>query len=116
MDKNSCPLPLIGQLVDKLQGSKLFMKMVLRWGYNNVYIKEGDIWKAAFVCFHGAFEPLVMYFRLCHSPTTFQAMMNEIFANMDDMIMVYIDDLMICIKKDNQAKSTIKLYSRLSIS
>ena len=34
--KNDYPLPLIGQLVDKLQGSKLFTKMDLRWGYNNV--------------------------------------------------------------------------------
>ena len=61
MVKNNYPLLLIGQLVDKLQGSKVFMKMDLRWGYNNIQIKEGDKWKAAFVCFHGAFEPLVMY-------------------------------------------------------
>ena len=58
--KNNYPLLLIGQLVDKLQGSKLFTKMDLRWGYNNVRIKEGNEWKAAFVCFHGAFEPLVV--------------------------------------------------------
>ena len=97
--KNNYPLLLIGQLVDKLQGSKLFTKMDLRWGYNNVRIKEGDEWKAAFVCFRGAFEPLV----ICNSPATFQAMMNEIFADMDDMVVVYIDDLMIFTKTDNQA-------------
>ena len=101
--KNNYPLPLIGQLVDKLQGSKLFTKMDLRWGYNNVHIKEGDEWKAAFVCFRGAFEPLVMYFGLCNSPTTFQAMMNDIFADMDDVVVVYINDLMIFTKTDNQA-------------
>ena len=66
--KNNYPLALIGQLVDKLQGSKLFMKMDVRWGYNNVQIKEGDEWKAVFVCFCGAFEPWVMGFRLCNSP------------------------------------------------
>jgi len=27
---------------------KVFTKMDLRWGYNNVWIKEGDEWKAAF--------------------------------------------------------------------
>ena len=47
--KNNYPLPLISQLVDKLKGCKLFMKMDLRWGYNNVRVKEGDEWKAAFV-------------------------------------------------------------------
>jgi len=30
--KNNYPLPLISQLVDKLKGFKLFMKMDLRWG------------------------------------------------------------------------------------
>ena len=34
--KNNYPLPLISQLVDKLQGAKLFTKMDLRWGYNNL--------------------------------------------------------------------------------
>src|SRR5437899_5216512 len=77
--KNNYPLPLISQLVDKLKGCKLFTKMDLRWGYNNVRIKEGDEWKAAFVTHKGAFEPLVMYFDLCNSPATFQKMMNEIF-------------------------------------
>ena len=102
--KNNYPLLLIGQLVDKLQGAKLFTKMDLRWGYNNVRIKEGDKWKAAFICFRGAFEPLVMYFRLCNSPTTFQAMMNEIIADMDDVVVVYINDLMIYTQTDKQAE------------
>ena len=99
--KNNYPLPLIAQLVDKLQGTKMFTKMDLRWGYNNIRIKEGDEWKAAFVCHHGAFEPLVMFFGLCNSPSTFQMMMNEIFADMEDVIVVYIDDIMIFTKMDD---------------
>ena len=70
--KNNYPLPLISQLVDKLKGCKLFTKMDLQWGYDNVQIHEGDEWKAAFVMHKGAFESLVMYFGLCNSPTTFQ--------------------------------------------
>ena len=42
MVKNNYLLSLIMQLVDKLQGAKLFMKMDLRWGYNNVCIKVND--------------------------------------------------------------------------
>ena len=95
---------MIRQLVDKLQGPKLFTKMNLRWGYNNIRIKKGDEWKATFVCFCRAFKPLVMYFGLCHSPAIFQAMMNEIFADMNDVVVVYIDDLMIFTKTDNQAE------------
>ena len=76
--------------------------MDLHWGYNNVRVKEGNEWKAAFVMHKGAFEPLVMYFGLCNSPTTFQKMMNEIFHNMSDICMVYIDDLMTFTKSDDQ--------------
>ena len=57
MVKNNYLLPLIAQLVDKLQEAKLFTKMDLRWGYNNVHIKGNDEWKAAFTCFCGSFEP-----------------------------------------------------------
>ena len=40
--KNNYPLPLISQLVDKLKGCKVFTKMDLQWGYNNVQICKGD--------------------------------------------------------------------------
>ena len=94
--KNNYPLLL----------AKLFTKMDLRWGYNNVHIKENDEWKAAFTCFCRSFEPLIMYFGLCNSSATFQVMMNEIFTDMDDVVVVYIndDDLMIFTKTENQAE------------
>ena len=100
--KNNYPLPLISQLVDKLKGCKLFMRMDLWWGYNNVRIHKGDEWKAAFTMHKGSFKPLVMYFGLCNSPATFQKMMNEIFHDMSDVCIVYINDLMIFMEKDNQ--------------
>ena len=46
--KNAYPLPLINEILDKLKGAKYFTKFDVRWGYNNVRIKEGDQWKAAF--------------------------------------------------------------------
>ena len=61
----------------KLKGSKYFTKLDLRWGYNNVRIKEGDEWKAAFITNRGLFEPTVMFFGLWNSPATFQAMMDD---------------------------------------
>ena len=48
-----------------------------------------------------------MFFGLCNSPATFQTMMNEIFADMEDVVVVYIDDIMIFTKGDlvqHQAK------------
>ena len=45
-----------------------------------------------------------MYFGLCNLPATFQAMMNKIFTNMDNTVMVYIDNLMIFTKTETQAE------------
>ena len=42
-----------------------------------------------------------MYFGLCNPPATFQTMMNEIFTDMDDVMVIYIDDFMIYTKADN---------------
>jgi len=69
--KNKTPLPLIGEVIDKLKEAKFFNKLDLIWGYNNVQIKEGDEWKAIFLMNKGFFEPQVMYFRLYNSLETF---------------------------------------------
>ena len=69
--KNNYPLPLISDVLENIGTEKLFMKMDLRWGYNNVRIKEGDEWKAAFTTPEGSFEPTVMFFGLTNSPAMF---------------------------------------------
>ena len=40
--KNNYPLPLITELIDNMDSKKMFTKMDLRWGFNNMRIKEGD--------------------------------------------------------------------------
>jgi hypothetical protein len=65
--KNQYPLPLIDDLIHRLKGAHYFTKLDMRWGYNNVRIREGDEWKAAFRTNRGLFEPLVMYFGLTNS-------------------------------------------------
>ena len=42
MIKNSYPLPLISEIMDKLKGAKYFTKLDVCWGYNNIQIKKGD--------------------------------------------------------------------------
>ena len=78
--KNAYPLPLVPDIMNKIASgkAKYFTKLNVRWGYNNVHIKEGDEWKAAFQTNHGLYEPLVMFFGLTNSPATFQTMMNDI--------------------------------------
>ena len=69
--KNAYTLPLIGELLDKLKGAWRFTKLDIQWGYNNVWIQDGNQWKAAFKMNKGLFEPTVMFFGMCNSPATF---------------------------------------------
>ena len=62
--KNNYLLSLILDLIDSIGKKKMFMKMDLCWGYNNVRIKEEDEWKAAFLMLEGSFEPIVIFFGL----------------------------------------------------
>ena len=95
--KNRYPLPLASDIVNRLRGAKYFTKFDVRWGYNNVRIKKGDAWKAAFATNRGLFEPLVMFFGLTNSPATFQALMNFIFSDLiaAGKVAVYLDDILI---------------------
>ena len=73
------------------------MKLDLRWGYNNVRIKEGDKQKVAFTIHIGAYEPTVIYFRLTNSPATFQMMMNDLFQDLINQgnMVTFIDDILV---------------------
>ena len=88
---------MISDILEKIGTKKLFTKMDLRWGYNNMRIKEGDKWKAAFTTPEGLFEPMVMFFRLTNSPAMFQAMMNELLRDLINMekVVVFIDDIIV---------------------
>jgi transposase InsO family protein len=95
--KNKYPLPLISELITQLRGARYFTKLDVRWGFNNVRMKPGDEWKAAFRTNRGLFESLVMFFGLTNSPATFQTMMNDIFRDlvMEGVVVVYLDDILI---------------------
>jgi len=95
--KNNYPLPLITELINNMGSKKVFTKMDLRWGFNNVRIKEGDEWKGAFTTHIGSFEPTVMFFRMTNSPATFQAMMNEILRDLinEGKVVAFVDDVLV---------------------
>ena len=108
--KNRYPLPLIAELIDTLKDAKYFTKLDVRWGYNNVRIKEGDEHKAAFRTNRGLFEPLVMFFGLTNSPATFQTMMNDVFhiEIMNGHLLIYLDDILILDTKLDEHHKHVK--------
>ena len=95
--KNNYPLPLISDVLENIGMKKMFMKMDLRWGYNNVRIKERDKWKVVFTTLEGSFEPIVMFFGLTNSPTMFQAIINKLLRDLINTgkVVAFIDDVIV---------------------
>ena len=95
--KNTYPLPLILDILDGVGMRKVFTKLDLCWGYNNVRIKESDEWKVAFTMYIESYEPTVMYFGLTNSPATFQMTMNDLFRDMVNQgsTATFIDDIIV---------------------
>ncbi|QRV77082.1 Retrotransposable element Tf2 protein [Ceratobasidium sp. AG-Ba] len=103
------PMPLQVELVDQVKNAKIYSKLDLRWGFNNIRIKEGDEWKTAFRTAYGIYEYLVMPFGLKNAPAVLQRMMNDIFRHLLGVtVVVYMDDILIFSEKEEDHAEHVK--------
>ena len=94
--KNKCPIPRIDEIFDRLQGAQYFTSLDLRSGYYQIRMKDSDVPKTCIRTIYVSFKFLVMPFVLTSDPSTFQAVINDVFREyLDDFVMVYIDDILI---------------------
>ncbi|QRW25134.1 Retrotransposable element Tf2 protein [Rhizoctonia solani] len=90
------PMPLQSDLLEKVKDAKIFSKLDLKSGYNDIRIKAGEEWKTAFRTKDGLFQYCVMPFGLRNAPQIFQRLMNHIFYDMIDVsVIIYLDDILI---------------------
>jgi hypothetical protein len=101
--KNRYPLPLINELLDRLNGATVFSKIDLKVAYYRIRIKEGDEWKTAFRTRYGHFEYLVLPFGLTNAPATFQSYISHALRGYTDVFyVVYMDDILIFSKNPEE--------------
>ena len=95
--KNNYLLLLITDLIDNIGSKKVFTKIDLRQGFNNVRIKKEDKQKRVFTTHIESFEPIVIFFRMTNSLATFQIMINEILRDLinKEKVTAFVDDILV---------------------
>ncbi|GJZ16461.1 putative reverse transcriptase domain-containing protein [Tanacetum coccineum] len=68
--KNQYPLPRIDDLFDQLQGSSVYSKIDLRYGYHQLRVCEEDIPRTSFRTRYGHYDFQVMPFGLTNAPVS----------------------------------------------
>ena len=107
--KNKYPLPRIDDLFDQLKGAKYFSKIDLRSEYFQLKIRKSGIPKTAFVTRYGQFEFIVMSFGLTNAPAYFMNLMNKVFMDKLDFVVVFIDDILIYSKSVQEHEQHLRV-------
>ncbi|MCP3929146.1 MAG: RNA-directed DNA polymerase, partial [Bacteroidetes bacterium] len=108
--KDRYPLPLIEDIFDQLGGSKVFTTLDLRSSYWQMPIHESSIHKTAFCSFRGLYEYMRLPFGLQNAPSAFsRAITGVLGENIGKICFVFIDDVVIFSKNENEHKKHVDL-------
>ncbi len=90
------PLPLIDEVLNKLQGVTIFTKVDMRQAFNRIRIHPDSVDLTTFRTRYGTYRYNVLPFGLCNGPATFQRYINEVlFDLLDECCTAYVDDILI---------------------
>lgn len=108
MEKDSYPLPLIEDQIDKLGAANLFISIDMKNGFYQIPVADDSIKFTAFITPDGHYEFLKMPFGICNGPAVFQRAINKAVHQLK-FLLVYIDDLLIPCKSIDEGLRFLKL-------
>ncbi|GJS91537.1 putative nucleotidyltransferase, ribonuclease H [Tanacetum coccineum] len=107
--KNRYPLSRIDDLFDQLQGSRVYSKIDLRYGYHQLRVREEYVPKTSSRTRYGHYEFQVMSFGLTNAPAVFMDLMNRVCKPyLDKFVIVFIDDILIYSKSEEEHTEHLK--------
>ena len=100
-----------------MRGARIFSKIDLRSSYYHVHIKDEDISKTKFRNRYGNYEYTIVPFGLTNVLATFMCLMNGVFKEFFDIfIIVFLDDIMIYYKIEEEHEEHIRNMNIQSVS
>jgi len=97
--KNRYPLPRVDDLLDKLQGAKVFSSLDLLSGYHQLRLLPEECERTAFKTPEGLYQYKVVPFGLTNAPSVFMSQMNQTLKGLPNVV-VYLDDVLIYSKDE----------------
>ena len=109
------PVPHIQDFSAQLEGKRIFSKIDLVRGYNQIPVAAADVPKTAVVTPFSLFEFLRMPFGLKNAAQAFQMFMDQVCLGLEGFLFVYIDDILIASSDATEHKRHLRLLlERLS--
>ncbi|GFW56680.1 retrovirus-related Pol polyprotein from transposon 297 [Trichonephila clavipes] len=114
--KDHYPLPLIEDILDKLQDTRVFSTIDLLNGFFHVPVNKQSRPYTSFVTQNSKFQFLKMPFGLSTCPSTFQRFINTVFRDLvvQGIVLPYMDDIVILAKNESEAIERLKKVLQVS--
>ena len=112
--KNRYPLPRTDDLFDQFRGATIFSKIDLRYGYHQVRIKDGDIFKTSFRTSYVHYKFVIMPFGFANAPFLFMCLVNTILINyLDRFVVLFINAILIYSKNEQEHEEHLRIVLKL---